>query len=211
MLPAYSQASKDERVYPAQSFTPCVVTSSDFSIEIPPEKAEYIKTIPAWRGASRRSNLRKLIVALAVMSTLLLLSCSQQEGRLLPLAANQWDVIRPKKVVLPHVYDGPQTTNKVNSTLGFEKIIALNLPRRMDKKDELINMGYASDIQIDFLSTRLGKDLEESGLPYHIKFDGPGPIGGWRAHVDAWQKVVNERISTALILEDDSDWDVDIK
>lgn len=35
----------------------------------------------------------------------------------------------------------------------------------------------------------------------------PGQWGCWRSHANFWQKVLNERIETALILEDDLDWD----
>lgn len=72
-------------------------------------------------------------------------------------------------------------------------------------------MGLASDIKVDFHTTRLVGDLKESGLPHHVDLPFPGVIGCWRAHVDAWQRVVSERLSTALILEDDTDWDVDVK
>ena len=36
-------------------------------------------------------------------------------------------------------------------------------------------------------------------------------IGCWRAHMDVYQKMVQERVSTALIFEDDADWDVSLK
>lgn len=122
-----------------------------------------------------------------------------------------WKVVIPKNVSLPNTYDGVQTHNPVNSTLGFQRVFALNLPHRIDEKDELSLMGYASDIKVDFISTRLTKDLQDSGLPFHIRFDHPGVIGCWRAHSDAWKKIVSERVTSALIVEDDVDWDADIK
>lgn len=124
---------------------------------------------------------------------------------------SSWKLITPKNVSLPHIYNGVQTQNDVNSTLGFERVFALNLPRRIDKKDELTLMGYGSDIKVDFLSNRLTKEIADVGLPFHINFPKPGVVGCWRAHADAWQKIVSERITTALIVEDDVDWDADIK
>ena len=40
---------------------------------------------------------------------------------------------------------------------------------------------------------------------------GPGNIGSWRAHMNALQSVVANNLSSALIMEDDLDWDIRIK
>ena len=123
-----------------------------------------------------------------------------------------WKEIRAQKVAYPAIYSGPQTTNPVNETLGFQKLYALNLPHRLDKSDELALAAQASGIKIDLIATKLTKDLNEAGLPWHEKFDdGPGTIGVWRAHADAWRKIIDDRVTTALIFEDDNDWDVDVK
>ena len=34
-----------------------------------------------------------------------------------------------------------------------------------------------------------------------------GQWGCWRSHANAWKKIIDEGIETALILEDDVDWD----
>jgi hypothetical protein len=34
--------------------------------------------------------------------------------------------------------------------------------------------------------------------------------GSWQGHADVWRRVLNEKLETALILEDDVDWDVNI-
>jgi GR25 family glycosyltransferase involved in LPS biosynthesis len=39
----------------------------------------------------------------------------------------------------------------------------------------------------------------------------PEQWGCWRSHVNLWRKIVTENIDTALIIEDDLDWDVNIK
>ncbi len=39
----------------------------------------------------------------------------------------------------------------------------------------------------------------------------PEAIGCWRAHLNVLQEIVQEKVSTALILEDDADWDVALK
>jgi GR25 family glycosyltransferase involved in LPS biosynthesis len=34
--------------------------------------------------------------------------------------------------------------------------------------------------------------------------------GCWRGHADTWRRVIDEKLETALILEDDIDWDVNV-
>ncbi|KAE9970638.1 hypothetical protein BLS_004806 [Venturia inaequalis] len=36
-------------------------------------------------------------------------------------------------------------------------------------------------------------------------------LGCWRSHANVWRKIINEDIATAIILEDDADWDVNVK
>src|ERR1700712_3532369 len=36
-------------------------------------------------------------------------------------------------------------------------------------------------------------------------------IGCWRAHMNVYQKIVHEKVSSAMIFEDDADWDVALK
>ncbi|KAF7585833.1 hypothetical protein BBP40_010041 [Aspergillus hancockii] len=49
--------------------------------------------------------------------------------------------------------------------------------------------------------------LDDLGRPSLL----PGEIGSWRAHMNAIQKIVSERLTSALILEDDIDWDITLK
>lgn len=56
-----------------------------------------------------------------------------------------------------------------------------------------------------------------SGEEVHPKARPPGAdmtsgaLGCWRSHANAWKKIIEEDIQTALILEDDADWDVAVK
>jgi GR25 family glycosyltransferase involved in LPS biosynthesis len=47
-------------------------------------------------------------------------------------------------------------------------------------------------------------DMYGSGMP------NDGQIGCWRAHMNIWREMIRTGISSALILEDDVDWDVRI-
>jgi GR25 family glycosyltransferase involved in LPS biosynthesis len=55
-----------------------------------------------------------------------------------------------------------------------------------------------------------GNNMVEKARPYDgLKLSGP-TIGCWRAHADTWRRLLDAPYSTALILEDDIDWDVNI-
>ena len=55
-----------------------------------------------------------------------------------------------------------------------------------------------------------GNTVIEKARPYNgLKVSAPR-IGCWRAHADVWRRLLDAPYSTALILEDDIDWDVKI-
>ena len=59
----------------------------------------------------------------------------------------------------------------------------------------------------------LGDQVADHALPADANRAnlGPGNIGSWRAHMNAMQHIVANNLSSALIMEDDLDWDVRIK
>ncbi|RDI85334.1 hypothetical protein Vi05172_g4672 [Venturia inaequalis] len=80
------------------------------------------------------------------------------------------------------------------------------------------------DCQIDRLATLTGikgtfvdgvdgKDVPEKALPpnYGEYVMPAGNRGSWRAHLNAIQRIVTENLESALIVEDDVDWDIRIK
>ncbi|KLU83688.1 hypothetical protein MAPG_02739 [Magnaporthiopsis poae ATCC 64411] len=69
-----------------------------------------------------------------------------------------------------------------NETLGFHKVFVINRAARSDRRDS----------------------LEGKRIP-------KGNIGSWRAHLNVLRTIVEEGLETALILEDDIDWDVRLK
>ena len=98
-----------------------------------------------------------------------------------------------------------------NSSLGFERILVINLPSRTDKIDALRLAASLTGINFTVAPGVLDKDVAVAALPY-VWPEGEEPgMGAWRAHMDALNTVVREGLSSALILEDDIDWDVDIK
>ncbi|PYH94013.1 hypothetical protein BO71DRAFT_380233 [Aspergillus ellipticus CBS 707.79] len=103
-----------------------------------------------------------------------------------------------------------------NETLGFEKIFCINLPSRTDKRDAIVLGSSITQFRVDWIDGVSAADMSPKAYP--PRFDEPdrprmldGEIGSWRAHVNAIQTIVSSRVSSALILEDDVDWDVTLK
>lgn len=69
-----------------------------------------------------------------------------------------------------------------------------------------------SNISFQFVEGTHGDTVSAKALPsFHKDGLNPGIIGSWRAHMTAVSKVVEEGWATALILEDDVDWDIRLK
>ncbi|KAK7204909.1 hypothetical protein BZA70DRAFT_166579 [Myxozyma melibiosi] len=105
-----------------------------------------------------------------------------------------------------------------NSTLGFGSLILLSLPSRTDRRDAVTLIADHTNITItkviDGVRT---EDIDERAYPF-----GPGLdklltekyhayLGSWRSHMDIFRYIVENRIESALIFEDDIDWDINIK
>lgn len=70
-----------------------------------------------------------------------------------------------------------------------------------------------SDLQIEFIDGVLGSDMSPNAI---IKTSEYEPMrnssyGSWRAHMNAVHYVVKHNLTSALILEDDVDWDIRIR
>ncbi|KAL8942138.1 MAG: hypothetical protein Q9216_001823 [Gyalolechia sp. 2 TL-2023] len=105
-----------------------------------------------------------------------------------------------------------------NSTLGFEKIFVINLPERHDKLDAFSLAASLTGFTHGVIEGVRGQDVVNKSLPSLEMANPPKSekgrsniIGCWRAHLNFAQRIVRERISTALVVEDDSDWDVSFR
>jgi hypothetical protein len=100
---------------------------------------------------------------------------------------------------------------KANSTLNFQQIFAINLPSRLDRKDTLTLMAAYSNLSITIVPGV--RTLADNALPPPRK---PGSVRAeeyavWRAHANIWRRIIEDDLTTALILEDDNDWDINLK
>ncbi|KAM3447089.1 hypothetical protein MY5147_010022 [Beauveria neobassiana] len=87
-----------------------------------------------------------------------------------------------------------------NETLGFEKIFYISMPHRQDRQDSMTIIDMF--LQVD------GNTVHEKARPKGSQALRPEQLGCWRSHANVWRTIINERIQTAIILEDDADWDV---
>ncbi|KAK1753970.1 family 25 putative glycosyltransferase [Echria macrotheca] len=108
---------------------------------------------------------------------------------------------------------GSEALEILNGTLGFEKVFAINLPERTDRRDALTLAAAVSGIQVEWIMGVAGKDVSDRVVPGDSldRNISRGNRGSWRAHMDALQQIVERNLTSALILEDDADWDVRIK
>jgi len=108
-----------------------------------------------------------------------------------------------------------------NGTLGFGAIFVLGLPDRSDKRDSLELAAALTGLQITWVDGVPGDKMHPKATPpkhFDPDFQDPngkgvpndGQIGCWRGHMNIWREMIRTGMSSALILEDDVDWDVRI-
>jgi len=97
--------------------------------------------------------------------------------------------------------------------VDINKIFVINLSDRQDKWSQFIDLQgkvekfEAIDSRTDYnKSKEFGLNLSPVGLNQEIYFSQfPGAIGCYLSHYLIWKKIVSEKISRCLILEDDVD------
>ncbi|KAH7030775.1 uncharacterized protein B0I36DRAFT_322432 [Microdochium trichocladiopsis] len=105
------------------------------------------------------------------------------------------------------------TQDTFNQTLGFDTIFVVSLPSRTDRRDAITLSAALSGFRVEFIDGLLGKDVADKAIP-----SGKGQqrlpdasVGSWRGHMNAIAEVVRRNVTSALILEDDVDWDIRLK
>jgi GR25 family glycosyltransferase involved in LPS biosynthesis len=97
-----------------------------------------------------------------------------------------------------------------NRTLGFQDIFVISLPERTDKRDAIGLQASLTDLSLTYEDGVYGAAIPAEAKPFGMH-RAAGEVGCWRSHLNIMQKMVRERINTALIFEDDADWDVALK
>ncbi|KAK0733179.1 hypothetical protein B0T26DRAFT_632385 [Lasiosphaeria miniovina] len=93
----------------------------------------------------------------------------------------------------------------LNGTIGFQQVFVINLPSRTDRRDAMTLAAALSKIDVTWADGVTGEAVVDKAMPGDSwdKSISKGNRGSWRGHMNVLQ--------SALILEDDADWDVRLK
>ncbi|KAJ8126256.1 hypothetical protein O1611_g7380 [Lasiodiplodia mahajangana] len=109
-----------------------------------------------------------------------------------------------------------------NDTLGFSNIFVVGLPDRTDKRDALALTSALTGFNVEFIDGVKGESISDKAVPAGVDRHAlmETNLGSWRGHMNAirrhvrvkpWLLIVEEGLESALIMEDDMDWDVRLK
>ena len=136
------------------------------------------------------------------------------------------DSLFPSSIPSSSYNPSPSTTSKLdhvlspnsvqaihNNTLGFGDVYIIHMPDRTDKLDSIRLITSITNI-----SYKIIPGVDGLGMP-HVAWPGfykegaqaAGITGCWRAHMNAAAAIIDNNLSSGLIVEDDADWDVHLK
>jgi len=129
------------------------------------------------------------------------------------------DIVSPVddkiNVVPPIGPELPPIPQVANATLDFGKIYVLNLETREDRHDEMALIAAASGLKLQFVAGVNSKTLDTQALPDTYGTSDvilePAHLACYRGHANLWRQVIEDGVETALIFEDDIDWDLNIR
>ncbi|KAI0886206.1 glycosyltransferase family 25 protein [Annulohypoxylon maeteangense] len=98
-----------------------------------------------------------------------------------------------------------------NKTLGFSKILVINLPSRTDRRDSMALVGAVSNLTFTWIDGVSGDQVTDLAAQFSTEVRSSGSRGSWRSHMNALHAIVKDNLESALILEDDIDWDIRLK
>lgn len=108
----------------------------------------------------------------------------------------------------------PEDVNRVtNASLGFGKVFVVGLPERTDKRDALALASSLTGFDVVWIDGVRGESIPNKAVPFGVdrKILMETNLGSWRGHMNAVRRIVEENLDSALIMEDDMDWDVRLK
>lgn len=108
----------------------------------------------------------------------------------------------------------PEDVNRVtNGTLGFGKVFVVGLPERSDKRDAMALASSLTGFDVEWIDGVRGESIPDKAVPFGVdrKILMETNLGSWRGHMNAIRRIVQDNLDSALIMEDDMDWDVRLK
>ncbi|KAI1852632.1 hypothetical protein JX266_002173 [Neoarthrinium moseri] len=109
----------------------------------------------------------------------------------------------------------PPRDAAANSTLGFEKLVAVSVgpswrTRGLHAAAKLTGLDITIPPQPQ-VSDEFVRAFQNLGAAEGQRTPQPGSARAWLAHLDLLKYVVTSQVETALIVEDDVDWDVRLR
>ena len=100
-----------------------------------------------------------------------------------------------------------------NETMGFGNVYVVNMPERMDKLDAMKLTASLTGFNFEVIPAVNGRKVSAKVLskdfPEGENHDGQ--VGCWRSHLSIAHKIIENNLASAMILEDDADWDVALR
>ncbi|KAH8649450.1 hypothetical protein BGZ60DRAFT_389973 [Tricladium varicosporioides] len=120
-----------------------------------------------------------------------------------------------KDAGLEYVLSDDSLRSIENSTLGFQKLFVINMPARTDRRDAVDLAAATTNLKFDFIPGVGGDSIPEAALPPEGSRESikmlKGIRGSWRSHMNALNEIVHQNLTTAVIFEDDMDWDIRLR
>ncbi|KAF7891733.1 hypothetical protein EAF00_008035 [Botryotinia globosa] len=97
-----------------------------------------------------------------------------------------------------------------NATLGFEKVLVIGLREHSDKRDAIALSASLTGFEVEFVDgIKADEVVDEAKPPIH--FLNGGAMGPWRGHMNVIRRIVENKLASALIMDDDVDWDIRLR
>ncbi|KXS93663.1 hypothetical protein AC579_10299 [Pseudocercospora musae] len=87
-----------------------------------------------------------------------------------------------------------------NRTLGFQKVFAIGLPGRTDKRDMMTLSAGITGLDIEWWPGIMGEDVPKKAIPAGWK-QAMSLLGSWRAHMNVLDHIIENHLQSALSLK----------
>ena len=116
------------------------------------------------------------------------------------------------ELISAYKFDQPFPTSAGNATLGFQKLVYINLAHRHDYDDAMTLQSLVSNITLSRQSGVNAADLKDAGLPPSSTDSmRKSHQACFRAHANLWRQMIDENWSSVLVLEADAIWDIHVR
>ncbi|KAI9476784.1 hypothetical protein BX667DRAFT_323445 [Coemansia mojavensis] len=97
-----------------------------------------------------------------------------------------------------------------NSTLGFQKILVLNMPHRHERRRNMNALARVHNLDLTYAKTVNRDEANVEAINNGYLINGTH-LACYLSHLSLYRRIIAENIQTALIFEDDVDMEWDLK